>query len=195
LCLSNGETDAHDVCQGVGDRDPHLAEQCERATLLAGDELELHAGTMATDRGTFAFQAVESTIASIGPGCLKQLNMAFTQAGNGDREPCELVLDAVLFDGEWVVRRVLASLDGCAEYSGSESGTFDVQEAADIPFGFSSTVEECGARDKYDEHCAVGTFDWQLEGELGGITFEGSHLKAQGVVCGDPGEDTCEEIN
>jgi hypothetical protein len=192
LCLSNGEREAENECQAVGDRDPVGAVQCERATLLGREELEIVSGTLATDRGELRFDSAQSTIAAVGPSCLVQLNMAFTASSDGGT--CELVVDAVLFNGEWVVRRVLGSLEGCGGYSSSEGGTFDVREAADIPFAFSHMTESCGARHRFDESCVVGSFDWHLTGELAGITFEGSHLVAEGVVCSTGERDSCDEL-
>lgn len=195
LCLSNGERDAENECQAAGGRDPIGAVRCERATLLGREELEIVSGTLATDRGELRFDSAQSTIAAVGPSCLVQLNMAFTASSAGDGGTCELVVDAVLFDGEWVVRRVLGALEGCDGYSGSESGSFDVRAASDIPFAFSQVTESCGAGHKLDANCVVGSFDWHFTGELAGITFEGSHLVAEGVVCSLDERTTCDELN
>jgi hypothetical protein len=110
-----------------------------------------------------------------------------------------LTLDAVLRDGEWVVRRAFGSLEGCDGYEagGADSGTFDVRAPEPIPFELSYDVHPCRAFEGLfpSRYCASGTFDWHLSGELGGVTFESSHIELRGVACGLSEDDSCDEVS
>lgn len=200
LCLSNGDDDdSFPICRAGGAGDPDLELQCERATLLKQDNVEVTSGSLATSRGDLRFDDALFGTARVGAGgCLTELTIEFSGPAAGGGEPdggdasCTLLLDASLRDGEWEVRRVLGSLEACEGYSGDGGGSFDERDRSLIPFGFSYVGEYCGARHAFGENCVAGDFEWELTGELAGITFEGSRLKATGVICGTPDDVACE---
>jgi hypothetical protein len=194
LCLSDGD---EPVCQPIGARDPELARLCEGATLRRSDSVEVISGDVMTSAGELTFDQAAFGTSNVGPGgCLNALTMQFrgptTAGADGGPAACELLIDAHRRDGAWVVRRVLANVDACDGHTGAASGAIDDREAAAIDFTFSSAGAECGARDSADEHCVVGTFEWLLIGELGGLSFESSRLIVRGVICGGPDDEMCE---
>jgi len=204
LCLSDGESDPQRVCTAVEEEDRERAQQCERATLDGREWIEVTAGAVETSHGRLSFEHASLGSSFVGPGgCVTTIQMGFVgptrgTGPDGGVASCSLELDAELRNGEWVLRRVLGALDACAGYSGpAGEGVFDISAPEDIAFGFSHETQYCGAQERpiASDFCASGTFDWELSGAVGGVMFEGSHLRAKGVVCGISEVDTCVEVS
>lgn len=188
-CLSDGHDPPEVSCQPLKNREPAVVERCESATLSGQEAVEIVSGRVATSGGDVTFDHAAFGVSNVGEGgCLNAATLQLS-AGTG----CELLIDVLLWEGKWISRRVLASLDGCTGFSG-EGGSFDVRETAEIPLTFSYTGEVCGAHDELSEHCVVGSFDWAIDGELNGLTFEGSHIVVKGVICGGKDDEACETV-
>lgn len=203
VCISDGEDVPTPVCTFVAEQDREHALLCERATLTGQEWLEIIDGEVTTSHGRISFDRALVDGSVVGPGgCVTTTRMSFlgpSRSPDGGPGRCELTVDAVLREGEWVLGRTLASLEDCEGYSAAAegSGSFEVAAPEPIPFGFSHETDFCGALQPAlagaSAFCASGSFDWELTGTLGDVTFEGSHLTLRGVVCGDS-DDTCEEL-
>jgi hypothetical protein len=177
------------VCQGASTSEIALFRKCK------GDTTSQLANTptkVSTSVGTFEYDRIGLLETTVGPaGCLNGVTL---RIGNG-KLGCEIALDVALHDGKLAVTRVFGGFDSCPGYTGDPfglTGTVLVDDPTMIPFGFSFTGLSCGMYDaSFESYGVAGTFDFQLQGTLEGVTFDSQHIVFEAVSRASGPAGTC----
>lgn len=190
VCLAN--EDQVPVCQEATDEQQALARVCD--DVARTDEirsLEVTEGNVSSSAGELAFDSVGFTTEQVGPGgCLTSLTMRFDQR---DSALCNFELEAQQRAGQWEVVQLYAPISDCAGYvpGMSLTGLLLVDDPSQLPIDFTFEGLACDGRLIFESYCVAGRFDWHINGVIEGITFDDSHLVAEGVLCSTEPEGTC----
>jgi hypothetical protein len=168
------------LCRAGTAEEEASARECQRAAYSGADTLEVSAGSINTSVGSFDFSVLERGESFVGTGgCVTSVSLRLQAPG-----PCTMDLAATLVNGRFQVTSVDASLASCGGYSGAAlGGSVLASDPAQIPFTLTWEAVSCDWGGGFEGFCTAGSMDWHLDGTIGDVTFQDSHVVLRGVLC------------
>lgn len=167
------------VCQSATENELTYANLCKKAQreVTKNETFELVTKTVKTSGGEITLPEVDHAFLAVGPdGCVTSLDITLGFNSSG----CNLGFDVGLRDGALTLYNVHGSIRQCPGATENAGNLADsiMQVGGQIAFDTLSCPQSSGS------YCVAGTFEFQLDGQIGDVLFDNQRIVVTGGVCG-----------